>query len=91
MKSSPIEHACLAPVSIVDALNPSGKSTITAYSLLVPTEVFPSCPSELSPQHATELFDNSEHPKFSPNANALDSPKLNSPVCAPSNCSQMPS
>ena len=57
----------------------------------MPTVVLPSWPSELSPQHATELLDNNAHPNFSPNDNASDSPKLKSPVTAPSLASQMPS
>ena len=38
-----------------------------------PAEALPSCPSELSPQHATELLDSTAHPNSSPTERASDS------------------
>ena len=83
-KSSPTEQACPDPASMDDAVKPSGRSTNTAYSLSAPATLFPSCPSELSPQQATLPSDNNAHPNFSPKAKTSDSPIEGFPLTAPS-------
>ena len=71
--SSPVEHAWADPASTAPASNPVGRSTMTAYELLDPADELPSCPSELSPQHATVRFESTAQPNSSPIARASDS------------------